>query len=237
VDSADSFEQPIGTWRRLREDIEIAFRRDPAARSHLEILLTYPGVHAVLGHRVAHWLWRRRLRLAARVLAHAMRWLTGVEIHPAAQIGRRFFIDHGMGVVVGETTEIGDDVTLYHGVTLGGTSMERRKRHPTLADNVVIGAGAKVLGPVTIGTSTRIGAGSVVIADVPSHSTVVGVPGRIVVRHGPAGETDVLDHGDLPDPEEQLIEQLFDAVRELRREMNAIRGDDAPSQHGRGGRR
>jgi serine O-acetyltransferase len=172
---------------RLKEDIHCVFERDPAARSTLEILIAYPGVHAVLLHRLSHWLWRHRRRLIARWLSHLARWVTGIEIHPGARIGRRFFIDHGMGVVIGETAEIGDDCTLYHGVTLGGTTWEKVKRHPTLGDNVVIGAGAKVLGPVTIGDGVRIGSNSVVVKDVPAGATVVGIPGH-VVRPAPAGQ-------------------------------------------------
>lgn len=174
------------SWReRLREDLDAAARRDPAARSRLELLLCYPGLHAVWLHRLAHRLWRQPgLRLAARVLSQVNRTLTGVEIHPGAVIGRRFFIDHAMGVVIGETAEVGDDVMLYHGVTLGGRSMERHKRHPTVEDGVTIGAGARVLGPVTIGARSQVGANAVVVRDVPPDSVVVGVPG--VVRHRPA---------------------------------------------------
>jgi serine O-acetyltransferase len=169
-------------WReRLREDLDTAARRDPASRSRLELLLCYPGLHAIWVHRVAHRMWQREeLRLLARLLSQANRWLTGVEIHPGAQIGRRFFIDHAMGVVIGETAEVGDDVMLYHGVTLGGRSMERVKRHPTLEDNVTVGAGARILGPVTVGAGAQIGANAVVVKDVPAGAVVVGVPGRII---------------------------------------------------------
>lgn len=166
----------------LREDIQCVFERDPAARNFLEVLTTYPGVHAVLLHRMNHRLWRLGLKWLARWLSGVARWLTGIEIHPGASIGRRFFIDHGMGVVIGETAEIGNDCTLYHGVTLGGTSWEKGKRHPTLNDGVVVGAGAKVLGPITIGKNSRIGSNAVVVKNVPANSTVVGVPGRMVVR-------------------------------------------------------
>ena len=168
---------------RLKEDISVVFERDPAARSTLEILLAYPGVHAVLLHRLSHKLWRAGWIKLARVLSHIGRWLTGIEIHPGAVIGRRFFIDHGMGVVIGETSEIGDDCTLYHGVTLGGTTWQKVKRHPTLRNNVVVGAGAKVLGPIEIGDDVRIGSNSVVIKDVPAGATIVGIPGH-VVREG-----------------------------------------------------
>ncbi len=175
-------------FERLREDIQCVFERDPAARNVLEVLTTYPGVHAVQLHRLSHWLWNRGLRWLARWLSTLGRWLTGIEIHPAARIGRRFFIDHGMGVVIGETAEIGDDCTLYHGVTLGGTTWRKGKRHPTLGNNVVIGAGAKVLGPITVGDGARIGSNAVVLKDVPPGATVVGVPGRIVVRPTPEQE-------------------------------------------------
>lgn len=166
----------------LREDIRCIFERDPAARSTLEILTAYPGLHAVLVHRMSHRLWHWGWRWLARLLSHFARWLTGIEIHPGATLGRRFFIDHGMGVVIGETAVIGDDCTLYHGVTLGGTSWDKGKRHPTLDDNVVVGAGAKVLGPITIGKGARIGSNAVVVKDVPAGATVVGIPGRIVSR-------------------------------------------------------
>jgi len=165
---------------RIREDIQCVFDRDPAARNRFEVLTTYPGLHAVLFHRMNHWLWRHGMKWLARWLSALARWLTGIEIHPAANIGRRFFIDHGMGVVVGETTEIGDDCTLYHGVTLGGTSWKKGKRHPTLGSNVVVGAGAKILGPISMGDGARIGSNAVVLRDVPNGATVVGVPGRIV---------------------------------------------------------
>lgn len=169
-------------FERVREDIQCVFERDPAARGIFEVLTTYPGVHAVLFHRCSHSLWGVGLGWPARMLATLARWLTGVEIHPAAKIGRRFFIDHGMGVVIGETAEIGDDCTLYHGVTLGGTSLEKGKRHPTLANNVVVGAGAKVLGPIIVNDGARIGSNAVIAKDVPAGATVIGVPGHIVRR-------------------------------------------------------
>ena len=175
-------------FQRLREDIRCVFERDPAASSAWEIVLSYPGFHAVVHHRAAHWLWNHRLRWLARLLAAVSRLVTGIEIHPAARIGRRFFIDHGMGVVIGETAEIGDDVTLYHGVTLGGTSWDRGKRHPTLGNDVVVGAGAKVLGPIDVGAGSRIGSNAVVVKDIPEGSTVVGIPGRVVNREPPADE-------------------------------------------------
>lgn len=188
-------------FRMMREDIQSVYDRDPAARNTLEILLSYPGLHAIWGYRITHWLWNRRLKLLARWMSHVIRFLTGIEIHPGAKIGHKFFIDHGMGVVIGETAEIGDNVTLYHGVTLGGTSLEKGKRHPTLEDNVVVGAGAKVLGAITIGAGSRIGANAVVVKPVPANSVVVGVPGQVVVRSKPrpADAPPDLNHGVLPD--------------------------------------
>jgi serine O-acetyltransferase len=213
-------------WEHLKEDVRVAFDRDPAARSTLEVALTYPGVHALVGYRAAHWLWRKGLKLPARMLSYAGRVLTGVDIHPGATIGRRFFIDHGMGVVIGETAEIGDDVTLYQGVTLGGTSLKKEKRHPTVEDLVIIGTGATVLGPVTIGRQSRIGAGSVVIHSVPPSSTVVGIPGRVVQGdgvHRAAGiELVDLDHGDLPDPVARAISILLDHVEKIERKMEEL---------------
>lgn len=206
-------------FRVVREQIDTIFREDPAATSVLEILLCYPGFHAVLLHRLAHKLHVKGLRLIARIISQFGRAFTGVEIHPGATIGRRFFIDHGMGVVIGETTEIGDDVLLYQGVTLGGTGNERGKRHPTIGNNVVIGTGAKVLGNIVIGNHVRVGAGSVVIRSVPDNSTVVGVPGRVV--RGPAHVD--LEHGRLPDPEGQLIEELARRVYELEGLVRALR--------------
>jgi serine O-acetyltransferase len=208
-------------FRRIREDIRAVFDRDPAAHSSLEVFFTYPGLHAVWFHRMANRLWRWRLRFLARLLASFARWLTGIEIHPGATIGRRFFIDHGMGVVIGETAEIGDDCTIYHGVTLGGTTWRKEKRHPTLANNVVIGAGAKILGPILIGENARVGSNSVVVKDVPPGATVVGIPGRVVT---PRTETDTRreemarklgfdaygQHGQMPDPVAQAINRMLD---------------------------
>jgi serine O-acetyltransferase len=199
-------------FRAIKEQIDTVFREDPAARSVLEILLCYPGFHAIVAHRLAHKLYLWKIPLAPRVISQISRFLTGIEIHPGATIGRRFFIDHGMGVVIGETTEIGDDVLLYQGVTLGGTGNEKGKRHPTLGNGVVVGTGAKVLGNIRIGDRVKIGAGSVVVHPVPDNSTVVGIPGRVVRTRGESG---VLEHGTLPDPEGQAIDDLARRVAEL----------------------
>lgn len=193
-------------FRTIREQISTIFREDPAAESVLEIVLCYPGFHAILLHRLAHWLFNRNLHLIARVVSQFSRSVTGIDIHPGATIGRRFFIDHGMGVVIGATAEIGDDVLLYQNVTLGGTGKERGKRHPTIGNHVVIGTGAKVLGNIKIGNYVKVGAGSVVIRSVPDSSTVVGIPGRIVRSR--VDLNDNLEHGRLPDPEGQLIDDL-----------------------------
>jgi serine O-acetyltransferase len=218
----------MGPFERLLEDVRVVFDRDPAARSTLEIALAYPGVHALVGYRVAHWLWLRGLCLPARLLSNLTRFLTGVDIHPGATIGRRVFIDHGMGVVIGETAEIGNDVTLYQGVTLGGTSLKKEKRHPTVEDCVLLSSGAIVLGPVTIGANSRIGAGSVVIHSVPPNSTVVGIPGRVVrgdgVHHPAAGRLELidLDHGDLPDPVARAISVLVNHVEKLEKRLEEV---------------
>jgi serine O-acetyltransferase len=207
---------------RIREDIRSVFHRDPAARNSFEVLLTYPGLHALLFHRLAHVCWRARLKLLARLISAFSRWMTGIEIHPGATIGRRFFIDHGMGVVIGETAEIGDDVTLYHGVTLGGTTWNKGKRHPTLGDRVVVGAGAKVLGPITLGPDSKVGSNSVVTRDVPAGATVVGIPGRVIrkaeteeerKREEMAKKIGFEAYGmasDMPDPVAQAIHLLLD---------------------------
>jgi len=203
--------------KNLRDDINSVFDRDPAARNALEILLCYPGLHALWIFRIAHWFWVRDFFLLGRFISHLGRFLTGIEIHPGAKIGRRFFIDHGMGVVIGETAEIGDNVTLYHGVTLGGVTWDKVKRHPTLEDNVVVGSGAKVLGPFTVGRGARIGSNSVVVKEVPANATVVGIPGRTVMaQQKEEGRAD-LEHGKLPDPEAKAISCLFDQIRELER--------------------
>ena len=203
----------------IREQIKTVFERDPAAKSRLEILLCYPGFHAILLHRFAHRLYEWKLPLVPRIISQFSRFLTGIEIHPGATIGRRFFIDHGSGVVIGETTEIGDDVLLYQGVTLGGTGNEKGKRHPTLGNHVVVGTGAKVLGNILIGHHVKIGAGSVVVRPAPDYSTVVGVPGHIVRTRNESGD---LEHGKLPDPEGQAIEDLARRVQELETQLRAL---------------
>ena len=210
----------------LKEEVDSVYERDPAARSTLEILTCYPGVHAVLGHRVSHWMWERELKTPARMLSQFARGFTGIEIHPGATIGPRFFIDHGMGVVIGETAEVGADVTLYHGVTLGGTSLNKGKRHPTLGDRVVIGAGAKVLGAITIGEDTRIGANAVVVKSVPANAVVVGVPGQNVARSKPHRASDApdLNHGSLPDPVGVSLHSLLQRVATLERHSHSENG-------------
>jgi serine O-acetyltransferase len=211
-------------FEAIRRDVRAVLDRDPAARSTLEVVLCYPGVHALAFHRAAHWLWDRGHTTSARFLSHLGRFLTGIEIHPAARLGPGLFIDHGMGVVIGETAEVGRNVTLLQGVTLGGTSLKKEKRHPTLGDNVVVGAGAKILGAFRIGDGSRIGAGSVVVREVPPNSVVVGVPGRVTYRDGQrvAGEID-LNQADLPDPVAKAIEQLVDRLRALEAEVEELR--------------
>ena len=222
-------------FERLREDIQSVFDRDPAARNTFEVLTTYPGLHALLMHRAAHWLWKSRLKWLARFVSYISRLLTGIEIHPGAQIGRRFFIDHGMGVVIGETAIIGDDCTLYHGVTLGGTTWEKGKRHPTLGDNVVVGAGAKVLGPITVGEGARIGSNAVVVKAVPVEGTVVGIPGRLVKRVGDATDHEHREklakkmgfdaYGatqDAPDPVANAINCMLDHVHVMESKMSSM---------------
>jgi serine O-acetyltransferase len=199
----------------VQDDIRSVYERDPAARSTFEILLTYAGLHAIWGHRVAHWLWKHDAKLLGRWLSHTMRFFTGIEIHPGATIGRRFFIDHGMGVVIGETAEVGENVTLYHGVTLGGTSLNKGKRHPTLEDQVVVGAGAKILGAITIGAGSRIGANAVVVKTVPTNSVVVGVPGQVVVREKARSASPDLNHNIMPDTIGMTVQMLVDRVEEL----------------------
>lgn len=222
-----------GMLAHIRDDIDAVRQRDPAARSGLEIALVYAGLHAVWAHRLAHRLWLKGSRFPARLLSHCARFLTGVEIHPGASIGERFFIDHGMGVVIGETAEIGDDVTLYHGVTLGGTSLEKGKRHPTIRDRVTVGAGAKILGNITIGADSRIGANAVVVKSVPENSVVVGVPGQIVKRLHPhhAGDAPDLDHTALPDVIGKTVRELLARVEALEAQAGDRRiGQSAPEK-------
>ena len=206
---------------KIRKDIQAVFDRDPAARSWLEVVINYAGLHAVWGHRVSHWFWRSGFPLVARTLAQINRFFTGIEIHPAARIGRRFFIDHGMGVVIGETAEIGDDVTIYHGVTLGGVSLKKGKRHPTIEERVVIGAGAKVLGAITIGTCSRIGANAVVVDDVPRDSVVVGVPGHVIHKEKPEGDQPDLAHDQLPDLVEDALVEIIHRLEKLEKSGKA----------------
>lgn len=221
-------------WATLKEDLACVFQRDPAARSTLEVLTTYPGVHALLTHRLSHRLWRSGWRFPARFLSFLGRTLTNVDIHPGATIGRRFFIDHGACVVIGETAEVGDDVTLYHGVTLGGTSWNKGKRHPSLADGVVVGAGAKILGPIQIGERVRVGANSVVVKNVPADCTVVGVPGRIVDTRATKSlpENGIsLDHHLMPDPVAKSIACLIERIEILEKELAEVRHEPPPPDH------
>ena len=207
----------------IREDIQCVLERDPAARNTLEVLCCYPGLHAIWAHRLSHRLWKSGLKLFARWLSQITRGITGIEIHPGAKIGRKLFIDHGMGVVIGETAEVGDCVTIYHNVTLGGTSLEKTKRHPTVEDHVVIGAGAKVLGAITIGAHTRIGANAVVVKPAPPNSVVVGVPGQVVVREqssSPLSEKADLEHGRLPDTITETVTALIAHVEALEKRVN-----------------
>lgn len=214
-------------FARIREDIYSVFDRDPAARSVFEIIFCYPGLHAVWFYRVAHWFWTHELYFLGRFISHLGRFMTGIEIHPGATIGKKFFIDHGMGVVIGETAEIGDNVTLYHGVTLGGVTWDKVKRHPTVEDNVVIGSGSKVLGPFVVGKGAKIGSNSVVVKEVPQNATVVGIPGRVVMQQEKKVDDDDevrpdLEHGNLPDPEAKAISCLFDQIRALEKKVEDL---------------
>jgi serine O-acetyltransferase len=212
----------VSYFRLMREDIAAVLDRDPAARSKLEIVLLYSGLHALWWYRIYHWLWIHGWLFPARALSQFARWISGIEIHPGAQIGRRFFIDHGMGVVIGETAIVGDDVTLYQGVTLGGTGKETGKRHPTLCDNIVVGAGAKILGNITVGENCRIGAGSVVLRDVPADSTVVGVPGHIVFRNGK--RVVIIDPKQINDPLSEALAAVATEVKMLREQVCRLEG-------------
>ena len=216
-------------FKRFRQDIAVIFERDPAARSVLETIFTCPGFQAIVFHRFNHWLWNKGLHLLARISAHLARFLTGIEIHPGATIGEGFFIDHGMGIVIGETSEIGNNVSIYHGVTLGGTTWNKGKRHPTLQDNVVVGAGAKILGPVTIGEGARIGSNAVVVKDVPAGATVVGVPGRIVTRKKRVAHReemakrigfDAYAARDMPDPVSNAIDAVLDHLHKVQEQLD-----------------
>ncbi len=216
-------------FKQIREDIHAVFDRDPAAKNTIEVVLCYPGLHAIWAHRISHYLYERRYFVLARLVSHVARFLTGIEIHPGAKIGKGFFIDHGMGTVIGETTEIGRNVTVYQGVTLGGTGKEKGKRHPTIGDNVVVATGAKILGSFTVGNDSKIGAGSVVLSEVPPHSTVVGIPGRVVYRFGKKIDAceDVVDpdnlaHNDLPDPVEEMLRCLQQHLNRLDEKVNRI---------------
>jgi len=212
----------VSYFRLMREDIAAVLERDPAARSWLEVVLLYSGLHALWWYRIHHWLWRHGWLFPARALSQLARWLTGIEIHPGAKIGQRFFVDHGMGVVIGETAEVGDDVTLYQGVTLGGTTLNRGKRHPTIGDRVVIGGGAKILGNIKIGDNCRIGAGSVVLRDVPADSTVVGVPGHIVFRNGK--RVVITDPKQINDPLSEALASVATEVKILREKVAELEG-------------
>lgn len=217
-------------FKQLKEDIDNIFENDPAARSILEVVLTYSGLHATWAHRVAHWFYKRRFYFMARAISQISRSITGVEIHPGAKIGRKFFIDHGMGVVIGETCEIGDNVTLYQGVTLGGTGKEKGKRHPTIEDNVLIASGVKVLGPFTVGANSKIGANSVVLKEVPPNSTVVGIPGKVIARDGVRLETkpvQKLDHQNIPDPVEERFQALEKQLIALEQEIARLQKERA----------
>jgi len=227
----DEGEAAPGIFALLREDLDCVFARDPAARTRLEVLTTYPGLHAVFAHRLAHALWRAGWRYPARLLAFLGRMITNIDIHPGARLGRRLFIDHGAGVVIGETAEIGDDCTLYHGVTLGGTTWNKGKRHPTLGRGVVIGAGAKVLGAISLGDAARVGANSVVVKDIPPARTAVGIPARLVGARAGAGRAAAggaaqldLDHHLIPDPVGKAIQCLLDRIDTLEAELRVLRG-------------
>jgi serine O-acetyltransferase len=226
----------MGVVSRMREDIQAVFDRDPAARTSLEVVLAYPGVHAIWLHHAAHWLWEHHAKLPARLLSEAARWMTGIEIHPGAKIGRRLFIDHGMGVVIGETTEIGDDVLIYQGVTLGGTSLKKEKRHPTLEDHVMVSAGAAVIGPVRIGAGSRIGAGAVVVSSAPPYSTIVGIPGKVIEGESARQDVADLDHAKLPDPVARALNTLVEKLNRIGARMEEIEErqdclEDTVSEH------
>ncbi|MGP4077579.1 serine O-acetyltransferase [Halobacillus sp. K22] len=214
----------MGLFKMFKEDVDVVFDQDPAARSYVEVILTYSGLHSIWAHRVAHAFYKKKFFFLARVISQLSRFFTGIEIHPGAKIGRRFFIDHGMGVVIGETCEIGNNVTLFQGVTLGGTGKEKGKRHPTLLDNSLVATGAKVLGSITIGENSKVGAGSVVLHDVPHNSTVVGIPGHVVVQDGKKVQQKDLDHHKMPDPVYDRINQLEKEIKQLQEEVKEAKG-------------
>ena len=209
-------------WKTLKQDIDVVFDQDPAARSYFEVILTYAGLHAIWSHRIAHWFWKKKFFFLARAVSQLSRFFTGIEIHPGATIGERCFIDHGMGVVIGETCEIGNNVTLFQGVTLGGTGKEKGKRHPTLEDNTLVATGAKVLGSITIGQNSKVGAGSVVLQDVPEDSTVVGIPGRVVIQNGVKVPHN-LDHHKMPDPVADKFKLMEQEMLALKEEVQSLR--------------
>ena len=220
----------MGLFKRMKEDMDVVFEQDPAARTYFEVFLTYSGLHAIWSHRVAHRFYKWKLYFIARAISQVARFITGIEIHPGAVIGRRFFIDHGMGVVVGETCEIGDNVTIYQGVTLGGTGHEKGKRHPTIKDNALIATGAKVLGNITIGEYSKIGGGSVVLKDVPNNATVVGIPGRVVKQDGKK-VSQKLDHHILPDPVSDRLQTLQTEIELLQREVTKLKEGKEHANH------
>lgn len=220
----------------IKEEIDVVFERDPAARSVLETILTCPGFQAIVFHRLNHWLWQKKLYLIARMTAHVARFMTGIEIHPGAVIGNRFFIDHGMGIVIGETAEIGDDVSIYHGVTLGGTTWNKGKRHPTLKDNVVVGAGAKILGPITVSEGARIGCNAVVVKDVPAEATVVGVPGHVIIKKDTTDKSQqreemakkigfeaYAESKDMSDPIQNALDAMLDHMNKVEKEIEELK--------------
>lgn len=217
-------------FKRMKEDMDVVFEQDPSARTYTEVFLTYSGLHAIWNHRIAHRFYTWRLFFIARVISQISRFFTGIEIHPGAVIGRRFFIDHGMGIVIGETCEIGDNVTIYQGVTLGGTGHEKGKRHPTIKDNALIATGAKVLGNITIGAGSKIGGGSVVLKDVPNNATVVGIPGRVVKQDGKK-VSQKLDHHILPDPVSDRLNMLQTEIERLNEEVNTLKEGNQHANH------
>lgn len=213
----------MGLFQYLKEEIDTIYKRDPAVRSIAEIIFCYPGFHAMLFYRVGNWFWKGKFYFLGRFTSHIGRFFTGIEIHPGATIGKRFFIDHGMGVVIGETAEIGDDVTIYQGVTLGGVSLKKEKRHPTLKNNVIVGSGSKVLGPFSVGENAKIGSNSVVVKEVPDNATVVGVPGRSVGQQKDESSPNALDHDKLPDPVAKAINCMVARVVELEKEIQELK--------------